>query len=113
MMCPVSKTSPWFDRMMAVLSDGEWHDRNQLMVEMGKVIPPGQAMRRAEVVRAQHDATKRPDRKARPRKMLRSDEALIIFGRRNITQVCLKNSAGRLEQRTVDGLRQVRLRQGD
>lgn len=40
--------SPPLVRAVMICKDGQWHDFEEVVREVGKVIPPGKAMRRAE-----------------------------------------------------------------
>lgn len=41
-------TTPWYDRIVEVLADGEWHRREELIQAAIPLVPPGQAHRAAE-----------------------------------------------------------------
>ena len=96
------ETTRHWDRALELLADGEWHDRERLYVEMGKLVPPGLAFRHAEMVRRTSQRGQAPAERQVPR----SSEFLIASGKRSIVRMALRGQ--RLEFRTVDGRVQVR-----
>lgn len=94
--------TPHWERALELLADGEWHDRERLYAEMVKVVPPGRAVRHAELIRQ----TSQSGRAPKDRVKQRSTEFLVATGRRSIVRMALRGR--RLEFRTVDGRVQVR-----
>lgn len=97
----VSGTSP-SELMMAVtdlLDDGHWRPIDEVVLRTGKVIPPGQAVRRAERNRASVGPVVR-QRSIEP-------ERIIQSGRRTIVRELLFGS--NFENATHDGVRVVRM----
>lgn len=48
---PVGEPSPELQHARQLLADGAWHDYEQVMRQLIKVIPPGRAIREAEKLR--------------------------------------------------------------
>lgn len=107
--------TPWMLRAVDFLADGEWHDRDLLLEDMAKAIPPGQAMRFQENVRKSR-------RNARLKKGLpvlratdervvdRSSWYLVSVGQRGMALKSL-HTARRIEMvKREDGKVWVRLR---
>lgn len=78
-------------RVDSTLSDGEWHDYERLVREVGKLIPPGIAMRAQKQARRaqklQRDGWSAPARRVQA---IDTDRA-VESGRRTIVRVMLKN----------------------
>jgi hypothetical protein len=70
---------PILRRAVELLEGGEWHDFEAVMRELGKLVPPGVAIRRAE--RTRRLATGTPERQ-RPR----PTERQIESGKRQIVR---------------------------
>ena len=99
---PVRETTPHWDKALEILADGQWHDRELLYVEMAKLVPPGRAIRHAELIRRTSQSGKAPAVRKQPR----STDFLITSGKRSIVRMALRGA--RLEFRTHDGRVQVR-----
>lgn len=100
--------SAYMQRAFEVLADGEWHQEQLILAEMVKVIPPAQAIRRAERRRVNQRASARlttpPARQAD-----RDVETLRLMGARHIAQDSLRGSKS-VEYRSDSGMRWVRLK---
>lgn len=99
--------SPVQLKLVEVLEDREWHDVEKVIREVGKIIPPGQAVRRAEVRRK--GATK-PNREVpAERKRPLSEDRLIASGRRSYARDAFHGTRKYLEFKREDGVEWVRL----
>lgn len=93
--------SPWRARVQEVLSDGEWHDFEQVVRDAMRLVPPGKAFRHAERNRLRQH----------PGPRTRGDEGVAIHsGQRQIvaTSIYAGIKRGVLERRkfgSVDLLR--------
>lgn len=102
-------------RIYELLRDGKWHDLDPIIADVGQLVPPGMAIRRAEESRrgsSQYDSRGLKAEEVGPRKRPRTTEQLIRFGRRAIVYPILspKHEAGPFERRDLaDGRRQVRM----
>lgn len=92
-------------RALEVLADGSWHDMNAVVLEMTKMITPGQALRRAEKIRLGQSRGVPPAQRAVPR----SAEYLRLLGGRHIAREALRNSK-RLEFKDDENGRWVRIK---
>ena len=54
------KLSSVSERLVELLVDGNWHDLEQVLAEVGKLVPPGQAMR--EMERSRRNNARTPTR---------------------------------------------------
>lgn len=45
------RRTPWLGEAYKLLADGEWHDREEIVKELAKMVPPGIAWRHAETAR--------------------------------------------------------------
>lgn len=88
--------TPQLERAYELLSDGEWHDREKILFEISKRIPPGVAMRHAELVRQTSGKTPAPPERVKKR----STEFLIASGKRSLARSALRGS--RIEHRRDD-----------
>lgn len=89
-----------------VLADGAWHDHHQVVEAMMPAIPPGQAFRHAERRRA---AKARTAGKARARTVGDETTAVAAGARALSTKLIRARRVDSwLEERTVDGRRQIR-----
>lgn len=43
--------APWSRRILDLLADGAWHDRDEILEAAAAMVPPGKAFRRGEHVR--------------------------------------------------------------
>jgi hypothetical protein len=43
--------APWSRRILELLADGAWHDREELITAAMATVPPGMAFRRGEILR--------------------------------------------------------------
>lgn len=82
-------------RVCELLDDHEWHDYESVVRELGKLIPPGVAIRRNELDRSQQS-------EGRPRHMRTSEERQIQSGKRGITRDAMRS---RYFERKSDGAR--------
>jgi hypothetical protein len=79
-------------RVVELLADGEWHNYEQVVRELMKVVPPGPAIRRAEQDRiASNRGHKKADEEIGPRVKPRGTDELIRSGRRAIVRAFLRN----------------------
>lgn len=53
MTVAVRARKPWGEKLVEVLGDGEWHDREAIIGAVAAVVPPGVAYRRGEQARLQ------------------------------------------------------------
>lgn len=103
-----SRLSPYTQRAMDLLADGYWHDEEAVVLEMIKLIPPGQAIRQAEkrrVGQSRRETSSPPKERAVPR----SADYLRLVGGRAIALAALKNSVA-LERKSDENGRWVRIR---
>lgn len=105
---PVTRLSPSTQRLFELADDGEWHDVEPVLAEMGRLVLPGRAYRRAEQNRLNSTGVDEHGNK-KPRRKPRTHEELIAIGRHLIARELL-NSQRRVERRVVDGVKQFRLR---
>jgi hypothetical protein len=86
--------SPQLARAYELLADGEWHEREQLVRELGKVIPPGVALRYNEARRRQDPNRRRargqPTSATAERVVSRSTSFLVEAGRRRLAFLALR-----------------------
>lgn len=116
--------TPLTTRLHEILADGEWHDREPIVKELMRLAPPGEAWRMAEEVRVRsrirrarnqltaeafaawmeagnHELNPRP----------KSMEATVQTGKRAMANSAIgMRATNRIEQRIVDGKKQIRLR---
>lgn len=78
--------TPQLERAYELLADGEWHDREEIMFEISKVITPGVAVRHAETVRQTSGTYPAPPE----RKVPRSQAFLIASGKRSLARSALR-----------------------
>lgn len=57
--------SPWTDRLLEVLADGEWHTYDELAAAAGPLVPPGYAQRTNESNRTRMSSRRNGDPRAR------------------------------------------------
>jgi hypothetical protein len=82
-----TRRSPWSSRILEVLGDGAWHDREELLRAAMAVVPPGVAFRRGE-----RDRIRWAERNlgAGPHPRTRGGRAeAIVRGRRQIASTTL------------------------
>lgn len=109
--------TPHMLRAVELLSDGQEMDRDEVILEMGKAIPPGVAIRYQDKVRLQrrqqHLKNGKPTLRETPERIIeREKNTLILMGRRAMALKAL-HTARRIQQRKgVDGRMYVRLRPG-
>lgn len=89
--------SPLVMKVCELLDDGEWHDVEWLIREVGKLVPPGQAIRRAELRRKQN-ARDAPAERQRPY----NEDRQIASGRRSFVRDAINSSREHFE---TDGQR--------
>lgn len=83
-----AKASVWHRKLLDILSDGEWHDYEQLIQECAPMVPPGLAWRKAEQNRLKY--YEREKREAEPRHY--GDRTnTILTGQRAVIQRALVN----------------------
>lgn len=89
-----------------VLADGAWHDHQQVVEAMMPAVPPGVAFRHAERRRA---AKARTTGTARAR-TVGDETTAVAAGARSLSTrlIRARRVDGSLEERTVDGRRQIR-----
>lgn len=98
---------PWIEAMMAVLVDGRWHDREEVLVVGMAAVPPGVAWRKGE-----HDRSRERRRLGYPpRERDSGNEQAIVRGARRIAgQVVVRwEKRGKLERREIGGRVLLRL----
>lgn len=109
------RMTPWMRHAADLLRDGEWREREWVMREMGKAIPPGVAVRFQEQVRlarrGQQLKNGRPTLRSTDERIVqRESTTLVTMGRRAIALKAL-HTARRVEQeKREDGKIYVRLR---
>lgn len=97
-----------------LMADGEWHDRDAVVMEMGKAIPPGQAVRFVE----QQRLLKREQAKKMGLKVKETDKRvkdrsswfLVTSGRRAIAMKALASARRVEKERRENGKVFIRLR---
>lgn len=90
-----------------VLADGAWHDYHQVVEAMMPAVPPGVAFRHAERRRAQHQTRTVGTARART---VGDETTAVAAGARSLSTRLIRalRVDGSLEERTVDGRRQIR-----
>lgn len=101
--------SPWMVRCVELLGNGEWRERDWIVAEAAKRVPPGRAKRVAERLRARQQL--REVGEIRPRSRPKSDEFLIRVGARRVVYDSLIASTRLEHKKTEDGVRWVRLKE--
>lgn len=92
----MGRSSEWGLAIRRILSDGEWHDRETLVREAMRTVPPGRAFRAAEKGRSRyHDGVVTPRKRG-------NDETAIAAGQRMLVTAVLVSQirVGHYEQRT-------------
>lgn len=107
--------APHMKRAAEILADGQWHNRDVVIEEMIKLIPPGQAIRHSEEVRLRKRqariAAGLPVRDTPQRATDRSTTFLVRTGARSLAMRFL-NASRRIEaERREDGTTWVRMRE--
>lgn len=98
---------PWTAAALAILEDGRWHAREQLLAAGAAAVPPGVAFRYGEADR--NRSAKRPNG---PGPRLRGDDQTsVVTGARRMTERNLLKlvDRGRLERALIDGVDCLRL----
>lgn len=98
-----ARLSPPLVEAYKILDDGQWHDYEDVLRKIQKVITPGVAVRAAEAVRKSTSGA--PEVRAKGR----SQEFLIASGKRHVARSALRGSA-RIEHDRSDGGHRIRLR---
>lgn len=95
----------------ALLADGQWRLRDEVVAKAGLTIPPGRAMRQRE--KDAERLRRRPGVSGGPggsgRRVERSDDFYVAVGRRAIISATLHQLAGMENKQGDDGKRWVRL----
>lgn len=82
------------ERAWQLMGDGEWHDYDAVTRELMKVVPPGIAVRQAEVDRQQRGGGRNPGWVSPPvRKQNIDPLRQVATGQRTIVRQLLKNAA--------------------
>lgn len=91
-----SKAHPWTEKILEILSDGEWHDYKDVRDSAARLVPPGVAFRQAEANRVRH--YQRQGREVVERKY-GSREDTVLSGQRAFVNKSLTNliRRGRVE----------------
>lgn len=101
-----SPPAPHTVAILEILSDGQWHTRDELIAKAGVKIPPGRAVRKAEGERSRQRA--RPTKSGKTlRRPEFSDDHTIAVGRKLLVGQTLSNLSG-LEHKIEHGTRWVR-----
>lgn len=87
-------------RARELLADGEWHDLEWFLRELGKAIPPGQAVRIMEKARRASAAHRGLEQK--PRAVERPTERMVESGRRRLSMEVLRPTRGGLVEFEVN-----------
>lgn len=96
-------SSPLTMKVCELLDDREWHRVEEIIREVGKLVPPGQAIRRAELRRKNTSRT--PERKQPV-----SEDRLIKSGRRSFVRDSMGSARPHVELKFDDeGVEWVRL----
>ena len=90
--------NPLTMRACELLDDREWHELEALFRALGKLVPPGKAVRRAERERKGQRGGTAPSERVKER----SHERLIQFGRRSYARDAINASARYFERKTDD-----------
>lgn len=89
-----------------LLGDGGWHDRDQIIVQLLHLVPPGRALRVAERERLRQIGL-RQEGEPPPRRVERSQEFVIRSGARTLVRQSLQQIC---DSRVEGGRTFVRLR---
>lgn len=102
-----ARLSPHGQVLADSLADGAWHSYHEVIESMAAVVPPGRAFRHAERHRAAHQT--RTTGASRPR-AVGDESTAVAAGARDVARrlIRARRAEGWLEDRTVDGRRQIR-----
>lgn len=82
---PAAATTPWGQAIDAVLADGLWHHRDEILDAAIPAVPPGKAYRTGERIRTQKRSTS-------PAKRTRGDQAVgVATGAREVARQALRS----------------------
>lgn len=115
------RSSIWFQHVMDQLRDGQWHDRDEVIAQAAKTVPPGRAWRVVEARRIQQLRRRMRDKGMSEEEienwitshdLTRSDDQsehnrAITAGQRQLVNDHI-NRTTRIEKQTVDGRRMIR-----
>lgn len=97
--------NPLMMRLFELIDDGEWHEVEPLLREVGKMIPPGQAIRRAEL-RRRNSGHATPLERRRPV----SEERQIVSGQRSFARDTINSARTHVEVKfDEDGVEHIRM----
>lgn len=108
-MPPSGKKSPMRVRAEELLSDGEWHNFERVVSQVSRLVPPGQAARRAEIMRQYGGKARGPARRVVPREL----DHQIRSGARAIVKDILRDEIfeidlpGRLDDPSIRRVRMI------
>lgn len=98
--------NPLVVKLCELCEDGDWHELEPILREIGKLVPPGKAIRRAESIR--QSVANAPAERHQPK----PPERLIQYGRRSWARDALGASRRYFEQKEdADGTRWIRMRE--
>jgi hypothetical protein len=105
-------------RAVEILMDGQWHDEQQVIRDLSRLIPPGVAMRRNERDRRMSTAGRQaPDRptpsEVPPRKYQRAPDKLIASGARAILREVFQGNTYEIKDGQIRLKRLPRAVRGD
>ena len=101
-------STPWSERLYGLLADQQWHDREPVLQVVAKAVPPGLA-KREMLAAQQRELSRRTTARARPDRVVRSDQALIHAGQRRVALLS-SNRNPRIATRGAGQGAQIRLR---
>jgi hypothetical protein len=93
------------DHARDLLADGQWHDLEVILREMGKFIPPGQAVR--EMERSRRKSARHRGLEVKPRTFHRSPEREVESGRRRLALEALRHGHFEVDPPSSGGNRRV------
>jgi len=95
-----------------LLRDGKWHDYEEVLAELMKVVPPGRAVRVAELNRRQAHRGLGPNDPLPPRRRPQPPEKVVEFGAKEVVRDFLRNRAYETDPNTsLDKSKRRRIRQ--
>jgi hypothetical protein len=96
------RPTEWRLRVLEILADGQWHDREPVVLDAMRLVPPGKAFRRGEQYR---------ERVSTGERKRGSDDDSIRTGQRAYVSETIQTSlkSGVIEKRVENGVYQIRM----